>query len=122
MPYHRLTYISITKVTENNPNPSIKESTEQAMREVEDCVKHEAEEHAIYEDDEQAKCEQSRREQEEAERRTEETRKKEKRDKIKAEIQNLTDEMNSLHGLFAGMKRKKIQRQIDELNEQLRKI
>lgn len=119
---NRLTYISITKVTENNPNPSIKESTEQAMREVEDCVKHEAEEHAIYEDDEQAKCEQSRREQEEAERRTEETRKKEKRDKIKAEIQNLTDEMNSLHGLFAGMKRKKIQRQIDELNEQLRKI
>lgn len=58
----------------------------------------------------------------EAEQRTIEQRKKEQRDLISAEIQSLTAEMNSLRGLFAGMKRKKLQKQIDALNEQLQNI
>ncbi len=82
----------------------------------------EEEEKAQREAEERARREQARREREEAERRAAEARKQEQRNRIKAEIQSLTDEMNSLRGLFAGMKRKKLQKRIDELNEQLRRI
>lgn len=94
-----------------------KEEEEKAERE-----RREAEAQAQREAEERAKREQARREREEAERRANEARKQEQRNRIKAEIQSLTDEMNSLRGLFAGMKRKKLQKQIDELNEQLRRI
>ena len=57
-----------------------------------------------------------------AERKAAEARKQEHRNRIKDEIQRLTDEMNSLRGLFAGIKRRKLQKQIDALNEQLRSI
>ena len=82
----------------------------------------EEEEKAQREAEERARREQARREREEAERRAAEARKQEQRNRIKAEIKSLTDEMNSLRGLFAGMKRKKLQKRIDELNEQLRRI
>ena len=39
-----------------------------------------------------------------------------------ARLYDLSQEMDSLKGLFAGMKRKKLQKQIDELNEQLRRL
>ena len=59
-------------------------------------------------------------ERKEAERRAAEERKKEERDRINGQIYDLSQEMASLKGLFAGMKRKKLQKQIDELNERLR--
>ena len=71
---------------------------------------------------ERAKREQARRDSEDAERRAAEERKQMLRNSIMAEIQRLTDEMNSLRGLFAGVKRKKLQKRIDELNERLRGI
>ena len=61
-------------------------------------------------------------EREEAERRAAEERKKAERDRINAQIFDLSQEMDSLRGLFAGMKRKKLQKQIDELNEQLKRL
>ena len=42
--------------------------------------------------------------------------------RISAEILDLTNEMNSLKGLFVGMKRKKLQARINELNDQLRRL
>lgn len=44
------------------------------------------------------------------------------RRRITMEIQALTEEMNSLTGIFASMKRKKLQNQINELQEQLRRL
>ena len=66
--------------------------------------------------------EKARREREEAERQAAEERKKAERDRINERIYDLSQEMESLKGLFAGMKRKKLQKQIDELNEQLRRL
>ena len=83
------------------------------VRKEEEQRRREAEEHA--------KREQARREREEADRKAAEARKKAERDRINEEIFDLTSEMNSLRGLFAGMKRKKLQKRIDELNEQLRR-
>ena len=94
-----------------------KEEEEKTERE-----KREAQERAKQEAEENARREQARREREEAERRSAEARKKAERDRINEEIFDLTSEMNSLRGLFAGMKRKKLQKRIDELNEQLRKL
>lgn len=98
-------------------NQAQKEEEEKAERE-----RRAAEAQAQREAEERARREQARREREEAERRAAEARKQEQRNRIKAEIQSLTDEMNSLRGLFAGMKRKKLQKRIDELNDQLRRI
>lgn len=69
-----------------------------------------------------AKQDQARREREEAERQAAEERKKAERERINAQIYDLSQEMESLKGLFAGMKRKKLQKQIDDLNEQLRRL
>lgn len=69
-----------------------------------------------------AKQDQARREREGAERRAAEERKKAERERINAQIYDLSQEMDSLKGLFAGMKRKKLQKQIDELNERLRRL
>ena len=72
--------------------------------------------------EERERREKARREREEAERRAAEERKKAERERINNEIAGLRAEMDSLKGLFAGMKRKKLQKQIDELNEQLRRL
>ena len=77
---------------------------------------------AKYAQEEQEKRERARLEQEEAEKKEAEAKKKEQRNRIEAEINRLTIEMNSQKGLFAGMKRKKLQAQIDELNDQLRRL
>ncbi len=45
-----------------------------------------------------------------------------KGERIQARIDELTDEMNSLHGLFAGFKRRKLQKEIDELKEELKNL
>ena len=94
-----------------------KEEEEKTERE-----KREAQERAKQEAEENTRREQARREREEAERRTAEARKKAERDRINEEIFDLTSEMNSLRGLFAGIKRKKLQKRIDELNEQLHRL
>ena len=94
-----------------------KEEEEKTERE-----KREAQERAKQEAEENTRREQARREREEAERRSAEARKKAERDRINEEIFDLTSEMNSLRGLFAGIKRKKLQKRIDELNEQLHRL
>ena len=63
-----------------------------------------------------------KQESEKAESSANEDRKLEQRKLIELEIQRLTDEMNSLSGLFASLKRKKLKNRISELNEQLREI
>ena len=45
-----------------------------------------------------------------------------KRDQLTAERDALQQELNSLKGLFAAFKRKKLQERIDELNRQLRRL
>ena len=82
----------------------------------------EREEQLQKEAEERVRQEQARHEREEAERKAAEARKQERKKRIQAEIQSLTSEMNSLRGLFAGLKRKKLQARIDELNEQLRRL
>ena len=94
-----------------------KEEEEKTQRE-----KREAQERAKQEAEENTRREQAHREREEAERRSAEARKKAERDRINEEIFDLTSEMNSLRGLFAGIKRKKLQKRIDELNEQLHRL
>ena len=49
-----------------------------------------------------------------------EQEKQARRNELTGRIQRLEQERDSLKGLFAGMKRKKIQKEIDELKEQLR--
>ncbi len=49
-------------------------------------------------------------------------RKAKERERITEEINYLNSEMNSMKGLFGGIKRKKIQEQIDELKKQLRTL
>lgn len=66
---------------------------------------------------------QTRAEHVDADRRVADEERKEKRRKqLKAKIQKLRNERDSLRGLLAGTKRSKLQKQIDELTEQLRKI
>ena len=57
-----------------------------------------------------------------AEQNTAQEHNKRQRKRIEMEIQALKEEMNSLTGIFAGMKRKKLQNQINELQEQLRRL
>lgn len=66
--------------------------------------------------------EEARREREEAERKAEEQRKQDKRDQLTTEKNALLQEMNTLTGLFASFKRKKLQARIDELDHQLRRL
>ena len=66
---------------------------------------------------------QTRAERVDADRRAADEERKEKRRKqLKAKIQKLRDERDPLRGLLAGTKRSKLQKQIDELTEQLRQI
>ena len=83
---------------------------------------HEREEQIRRESEQRERQERERRERDERERRAAEERKKAERERINAEIYDLSQEMDSLKGLFAGMKRKKLQKRIDELNEQLRRL
>ena len=85
-------------------------------------TKKEREEQIRREAEERARREQARRDKEEEDRKAAEAKRKAERDRINEEIFDLTYEMDSLKGLFAGMKRKKLQKRIDELNEQLRKL
>ena len=64
----------------------------------------------------------AQQEREEAERRAAEQQKQAKRDQINAERDALQRELNSLKGLFAAFKRKKLQERIDELDRQLRRL
>ena len=48
--------------------------------------------------------------------------KERQRNQLWRQIRNLEAERDSLKGLFAGMKKKKLQREIDELRDQLKKI
>ena len=66
---------------------------------------------------------QARAEREDADcRAADEERKEKQRNQLKAKIQKLKDERDSLKGLFTGTKRSKLQKQIDEMTEQLRAI
>ena len=102
-----------------------REAEEKARREAEEKSRHEAEEKERRETEERAKQEaekKARQDAEETQRRAAEAQRIAEKARISAEILDLTNEMNSLKGLFAGMKRKKLQKQIDELNEQLHRI
>ena len=102
-----------------------REAEEKARREAEEQARREAEEKARREAEERAKQEaekKARQDAEETQRRAAEAQRIAEKARIRAEILDLTNEMNSLKGLFAGMKRKKLQKQIDELNEQLHRI
>ena len=97
----------------------------QARREAEEKARREAEAQARREAEERAKQEaeaKARQDAEETQRRAAEAQRIAEKARISAEILDLTNEMNSLKGLFAGMKRKKLQARIDELNEQLRRL
>ena len=93
------------------------DAEKQKRQEAEAQARREAEEKASRETIEQAK-----RDAEEAARKAEEAKKAAEKARISAEILSLTNEMNSLRGLFAGLKRKKLQARIDELNGQLRRL
>ena len=62
---------------------------------------------------------QKRAEERERHEREDRKRKAAERERIALEIRDLTEEKNSLKGMFSGIKRKKIQEQIDALNRQL---
>ena len=87
------------------------ERQEQLRRDVEERARQE-----------RVKQERERQQKEERERQAALERKKAERQRINAEIFELSNEINNLKGLLAGMKRKNIQKRIDELNEQLRKL
>ena len=93
----------------------IKQAKEQEQLQREEAERRRAAE-------ERVRQENTRREREEAERKAAETRKAAERDRINGEINSLRAEMDGLRGLFAGLKRKKLQKRIDELNEQLRRL
>ena len=81
-----------------------------------------AERIAQAEREKKAQIEQAERDRKEKEQRENEARKQKKRDALLAQIHELQKEQENARGLFAGMKRKKLQREIDELNAQLRRI
>ena len=66
--------------------------------------------------------ERTRREQQERQRLEDEQRRERQRRDLENRIRQLKQERDSLKGLFAGMKRNKIQKEIDALTEQLRRI
>ena len=102
-----------------------REAEEKARREAEEKARHEAEEKERRATEERAKQEaekKARQDAEETQRRAAEAQKIAEKARISAEILDLTNEMNSLKGLFVGMKRKKLQARINELNEQLRRL
>ena len=102
-----------------------REAEERAHREAEEKSRHEAEEQERRATEQRAKQEaekKARQDAEETKRRAIEAQRIAEKARISAEILDLTNEMNSLKGLFAGMKRKKLQAHINELNEQLRRL
>ena len=102
-----------------------REAEEKARREAEEKARHEAEEKERRATEERAKQEaekKAKQDAEETQRRAAEAQKIAEKARISAEILDLTNEMNSLKGLFVGMKRKKLQARINELNEQLRRL
>ena len=110
-----------------------RDAEEKARREAEKQARHEAEEKSRQEAEEKerratkerAKQEaekKARQDAEETQRRAAEAQRIAEKARISAEILDLTNEMNSLKGLFVGMKRKKLQARINELNDQLRRL
>ena len=110
-----------------------REAAEQARREAEEIAQHEAAEQVRREAEEKARFEAEKGTKQEAEakvrqnaedarRRAAEAQRIAEKARINAEILELTNKMNSLKGLFARMRRKKLQARIDKLNEQLRRL
>ena len=62
------------------------------------------------------------REKQERERKDIEARKERYRNSLLERIQDLEMERDSVKGLFAGIKRNKIQKQIDELKDEMRRL
>ena len=71
---------------------------------------------------EERKRQRAEQERQEQIRREQEAGKQRRRDELHRQIAELEKERDSLKGLFAGLKRNKIQKQIDELKEQIRRI
>ncbi len=94
-----------------------REAEEQARREAAERVRRDAEERARRE-----AAERVRREAEETQIRAAEAQKIAEKARLSTEILGLTSKMNSLRGIFSNSKRKKLQVQINELREQLRKL
>lgn len=72
--------------------------------------------------EERERREREEHEQQERQRLEDEQRRERQRSDLENLIRQLKQERDSLKGLFAGMKRKKIQKEIDALTEQLRRI
>ena len=68
------------------------------------------------------KAQEAQREAEERRRKDQEAQKQRERASLEREIASLEHERDSLRGLFAGFKRSKIQKQIDELKGRLRRL
>ena len=64
----------------------------------------------------------AQREDEERRKREAETQRQRERNNLLREIASLEQERDGLRGLFAGFKRSKLQKQIDELKERLRRL
>ena len=77
---------------------------------------------AEVEKEERVLRERQRQEEEKRRMQLEETKKAAQRESLKKEVLRLTDEMNAIKGLFSGMKKKKIQKLIDELQERINRI
>ncbi len=66
--------------------------------------------------------ERQRQEEERKKKQQDEEKKAAQRESLRKEISKLTEEMNAIKGLFSGMKKKKIQKQIDELQDRIKRI
>lgn len=82
----------------------------------------EAEEKKRIERERAEQREREERERQERQRREDEQRRERQRGDLENRIRQLKQERDSVKGLFAGMKRNKIQKEIDALTEQLRRI
>ena len=113
------------KVQREAAEQARREAEEKAQREAAEQVRREAEEKARFEAEKRTKQEAEakvRQNAEDARRRAAEAQRIAEKARINAEILELTNKMNSLKGLFARMRRKKLQARIDKLNEQLRRL
>lgn len=108
-----------------NEAQKLRIAEEKARHDAEEQQRQAAEAQARREAEEKARreaIEQAKRDAEATAKKAEEAKKAAEKARISAEILSLTNEMNSLRGLFAGLKRKKLQARIDELYEQLRRL